>query len=328
MTVFSCSLGGLHLHADFPLHGVLAESVRSPDVRIMLGRGTAPVGNTVFAWPGRYGLRLATLGNQFLFSSARDGTFLVSRSAQELQCFPPADAPAGTTVPDGMLQLLMRRVLPRVAELHGRTGLHGASIMLDPYRAMLVLGASGAGKSTLSAALQRECGWTVLSDDISLIDCASAPARCFSVVQGACLWPDSLAALAGSDMRSHALPAHDQKRWREFDSAAPARSASISTVVFLEKNDIGAHGPSLQALAPQQALMGAMRQLIRFNPCDHAALESEMGNLARLLRATPAYTLSYPRSYAALPAVAQYLSSFFDAERTAANQSRESYVIE
>lgn len=319
MGVFSYSLGGLHLQADFPMPGLLAQSARKPDIRIVLAQGAPPSGVPVFAWPGRYGLQLASWDDQFLFSSTRDGAFLVSQAADLVQCFPAAGA-----TPDAMLQLLVRRVLPRVAQRHGRTAVHGASIMLDQRSAVLVLGPSGAGKSTLSAALQRECGWPVLSDDISLIDCATLPARCFSVVHGACLWPDSLAALASDNMRSHQLPGHHEKRWREFDNPVASPSALVRAVIFLEPDGAPRHAVSLLPLAPHKALVDAMRQLIRFNPRDNAALECQMGKLARLLQHTPAYALAYPRAYAALPAVAQHLRTHFAAPCVAPSPNLES----
>ncbi|MES2018802.1 MAG: hypothetical protein V4484_20110 [Pseudomonadota bacterium] len=303
---FSYNFGGLHLHAPWALPGVLPEAAAAPDLRVELAAGPAPRGQLLYSWPGRYGLQLAALGEQFLFHSARDGAFLISPDAALVTCFAPPGSAVGDA-PDGMLQLLTRRVLPRVAQLHGRTALHGASIMLDQHSAMLVLGPSGAGKSTLAAALQRDCGMAVLSDDISLVDAAARPARCFSVVHGACLWPDSLAALASDDMVTHALASHDQKRWRELTRAPVPRMAQLRAVVMLAPDDGAAHAPRLQRLASAPALVAAMRQQIRFNPLDLAPQQATMASLARLLQATPAYALSYPRAYAALPAVAHYV---------------------
>jgi hypothetical protein len=321
--MFSYSLGGLHLQAECALQELLPRQAAAPaDIKVVAGRGRAPSGVPVFSWPGRYGLRLATHDDGFLFDSARDGAFLVARSGAQVDYFPAAEH-AQSDATDAMAQLLMRRVLPRVATLHGRTALHGASVMFGEGDAVLLLGASGAGKSTLSVALHEALGWPVLSDDISLIDSAAAPARCFSVVQGACLWPDSLAALACADMRSCALPAHEHKRWRDFGAALVPDSARVRAVIFLDR-----HGPANDAIAlrpmpARQALIGAMGQLVRLNPRDRISLETAMERLARLLQRTPAYALSYPRSYAVLLDVARYLRAQFAALPSASYSDQE-----
>jgi hypothetical protein len=272
--------------------------------------GTPPSGEVVFSWPGRYGMRLAMVDGQHLFTSARDGAFFISKKADEIQVYPAArDFDASKA--DGMVPFLIRRVLPRIAQLHGRTGLHGASVMINQQDALLLLGTSGAGKSTLSVALHRELGWTVLSDDISLIDGSAAPTRCFPVVLGACLWPDSLASLAYPDMKSHKLPAHDEKRWRELSSNSHDESAVVRALIFLDQNKSNHTEVNLVRLAPAQAIIAAMQQLVRLNPLDAEALERDMDILGCLLQHTPAYTLTYPRQYTSLPSVAEYLHSHF-----------------
>lgn len=277
----------------------------------MLAQGAPPKADPVYSWPGRYGLQLAATGNQSLFLSARDGSFLVSSRADTIQCFPNASAEI-FHASEGLCQVLMRRVLPRVAQLHGRTCLHGASVMVNAQEAILLLGPSRAGKSTLSAALTRELGWHVLSDDISIIDSTVIPALCYPVVSGACLWPDSLASFATTAVRSHSLPAHDEKRWCEFAGEALASPATVQAMLFIDSGDDCDKEIQLCQLTLTTAMMSAMRQLVRFNPADVSVIKSYMDSLGSLLRNIPAYSLSYRRTYEALPEVAEYLRPYFN----------------
>ena len=67
-----------------------------------------------------------------------------------------------------LADVLVRRVLPRVATLSGATAIHAAALA-GQDGGLLLLGPSGAGKSTLSAALAHFLGWEILSDDISIL---------------------------------------------------------------------------------------------------------------------------------------------------------------
>lgn len=65
----------------------------------------------------------------------------------------------------------------QLLEIPGRLKVHGA--LLSPpeqEHALLVLGHGGAGKSTLATALFAS-GWTLLSDDISFLDCERLTAQ-------------------------------------------------------------------------------------------------------------------------------------------------------
>lgn len=315
MPFFSYAFGGLHIQSDFCLPGLSQLTGggigNPPDIRIILAQGTPPSADPVYSWPGRFGLQLAIAGNRNLFLSARYGSFLVNSRADTIQCFPNANAEA-VHASEGMRQVLMRRVLPRVTQLHGRTCFHGASVMLTSRAAVLLLGPSHTGKSTLAAALNHELGWHVLSDDISIIDGAVIPPLCFPVVSGACLWPDSVASFASPSMKSHSLPAHDEKRWCELKGEAPGNPSTVQAMLFIEPKGGDHQEIRLRRLTLTAAVMSAMRQLVRFNPADVSAIKRHMDSLGALMQHIPAYSLSYSRSYETLPKVADFLRSYFE----------------
>jgi energy-coupling factor transporter ATP-binding protein EcfA2 len=282
-----------------------------PDIRIIVSQPPSPKAEPIYSWPGRYGLKLAAAGTQSLFLTARDGSFLIGNRGDTIHCFPKESAESGHPS-EGLCQILMRRVLPRVAQLRGRICFHGASVTVDAQEAILLLGPSRAGKSTLSTALNRQLGWHILGDDISIIDNTVIPAVCFPVVSGACLWPDSFASSATAAIRSSILPGHDEKRWCEFAGEFPASPATVRALIFINSGNGGDKEMELRQLPLTAAMMSAMHQLVRFNPSDASANRYCMESLGRLLQRISAYTLSYPRSYETLPKVVEYLRSHFE----------------
>jgi energy-coupling factor transporter ATP-binding protein EcfA2 len=313
MPVFSYSFGGLHIRSDFQLSGLhrLQGKGGNPDIRITFAPAPPPKAVPCYSWPGRYGLQLATSSNHTLFLTARDGSFLVNEGASTIQCFPDANANTGHAS-EGLCQVLMRRVLPRITLLHGRTCFHGASVMTNPHDAIMLLGPSGAGKSTLSAALNHLLGWHVLSDDISITDNKVPPPVCFPAVSGVCLWPDSIASCVATPLTSRILPGHDDKRWCESAGGIPATTATLRALIFIDRRDDGDSPIVLRKLPIAEAMFSSMVQVIRFNPADTSVIKEHMDAVASLLTQAPAYRLTYPRNYDQLPAIAAYLRSYFE----------------
>lgn len=304
-------MGGLQIQSDFALPGVqvVHKQAEHSTLRIHLDSGPAPLsGKLMFSWPGRYGLRLYSVQDQWLYTSAEDGSFLLTADARDLYCFcPPASGEDGP-VTAGMLHVLLRRVLPRVLQWHGRIAFHGASLEMDNGQAILFLGASGAGKSTLSVGLSKCMQWSILSDDLSLIDPSTETAQCFSVVGGASLWPDSMLSLTEGDVEGITLPGHDEKCSYVTPLPVNIDAAPLAAIVFLEQTN--GSEIVLQPMDQLAGLMRAMQQLVRFNPTDGAeSAPMFFPALGKVLSATPVYTLSYPRRYDIFPEVASALRS-------------------
>lgn len=305
------------MRSAFPLEGLQAwHDGTTIDIEVVLTESLPPFlsGNLeeCCQWPGRYGLRLAEASGGWLFSTSQHGYFAIPKDGRSVYCIPGGtfggiNSQMPVTVPDGLCQVLMRRILPRVLQLHGRLGLHGASITTEEGDALLLLGSSGAGKSTLSVALHHQLGWDVLSDDISLVDIRQPPYHCFPVVKGASLWPDSLATLASGPQRSRLLPGHSGKFWRPPDRESIHLSAPVKAVVFLEKGDSNGNNICCETLTAGQGLRLAMQQSIRFNPRDNLALPDLMAQVSRLCQSVPTILLNYPRRYDLLPNVAASL---------------------
>lgn len=301
-------VGGLDVRSRFAIRG-LHQSGPGADgaceIAVSLDGGRGPVPEKrLFQWPGRYGLCLWRTSAAWQFTSARDGSFLVSNDGSSIRCFTADDGSRRLEATAGLQHMLARRVLPRVGVLHGRVGLHAASVG-DGRAAMVLVGTTRAGKSTLSAALNQRLGWQVLADDISLIEARDRPARCFRVGTGACLRYDALLALQIPRTVLRRIPRQDEKRWCAADADGGAGAAPVRAIVFLEKEVRGSpEGIRLSRISPSRAVIKAMASKVLFNPTDVSAVGAVMNSLARVMEDVPAYDLSYPRSFDLLPAVA------------------------
>jgi hypothetical protein len=314
-------VGGLEVGSQFAVRSLplSVEAVGPPDIAVSLADGPAPAPERqIFQWPGRYGLCLWRTQGSWQFTSFKDGSFLVSEDGATVRCF-PADADGTPPLPAlrarpplasaGLQHVLARRVLPRTGMLHGRIGLHAASVS-DDRRAVLILGASHAGKSTLSAALHQHLGWQVLADDISLIDDTGDHVRGFRVGTGTCLRADALAGLHVCETDSHPIPHQRQKRWCAADTGGGPVAPVVRAIVFL--NQEGHDHIQLSRLSPARALIDATARQVLFNPGDVSARGALMHSLARVVERVPAYEFSYPRTFDCLPTVAARLSECLD----------------
>jgi hypothetical protein len=267
--------------AGFPiLRGVPDESL--PDIRLSVEPQPAPrAEQALFRWPGGYELSLARAGGNWLLSSDRHGSVLIGEEGRSLWCF--VDARTGLA---GMTELLARRVLARVALLHGSLALHAAAVSRGAD-ALLLLGASGAGKSTLAAALARDPAWTVLNDDFSILRHTG----------GCAVWP----ALAGIKLRPDSRAALGVPLDRVSDTAATPRK--LRGLVFLDRS-AAAPRAELRGLPPADGLVNAARHALRFNPADRREMALRMRQLGETARAVPAFVLRYPDDFARLPEAA------------------------
>lgn len=258
----------------------------------------------MYRWPGRYKLTLSTVGAGWLLTTSAHGATFVSADGRSIICYP--DAAASPDWPD----VLVRRIIPRLAQWHGRIALHAATVS-DGRAATILLGPSGAGKSTLAAALRQHVGWRVLSDDISLVDGDAAPPVALPTGAGLCLWPDSLSTLVPSVSHCRIVAGHDDKRWLEVDVETVEPRRVVSAILVLSAEGAAEeHAPiAIHPVAPRDAAMHAGVQMVCFNPSDPALFARAWAAVGRLVDAVPTFSLTYARGYAHLAEVATSLAS-------------------
>ncbi|HEX5182616.1 MAG TPA: hypothetical protein VFW19_05620 [Allosphingosinicella sp.] len=298
-------VGGLTLACESPVPGLrpaASDHHVPPDIALRIERAPPPVADRfLFRWPGRYGLCLSQSGDGWLLTTARGSSYAVSPDGRTIAAF---DNQAEAD-PE-FLDVLVRRVLPRIGLLFGRVAFHGAALAKNDA-AILLFGGSGAGKSTLAAALAGRFGWDLLSDDISLLH-PEGGATVAPAATGVCVWPDSRAALDLPLERCRALPAYGTKIWFDFAQESPRAELPLRALAALDRSP-DATEPELQRLSPGEALVLAIHQLIQFNPgaCAIGGLEPLVHRLRRTIAGLPAYRLVYPSDFSALPRVAALL---------------------
>lgn len=303
--------GGLSVASDVRIEGLhearALNRARDADISVALASGAAPAARThLFQWPGRYRLSLGRLGSDWLFSSSLGAAFRVCAGGRRVAAY------AGDRPPDiGFMDVLTRRVLPRIAILHGAVPIHAAAVA-NGDGALLVSAPSGFGKSTLAAVMARRPGWSVLSDDISVLSSADGRTMASPTASGVCLRPESRGALGLRDTECRSMPGYDDKLWFEPDAAVAMPRPLRAFVALARRADIDA--PILKPLTPAEGFMLATNQLIHFNPKASAdgAIAQMMDRLSRALDGVPSYVLACPDRLEALGAGAEALAGLVD----------------
>lgn len=259
----------------------------------------------MFSWPGRYGLQLGMIDKRWLMWSAFDGVFVIDMAMATVTVhasrFPLAQ---------GAVDVLVRRILPRLVCLLAESlPIHAAGVS-DGERGHLLIGRSGAGKSTLAAACAHLRGWSIYSDDISVLGCETIPQLTPSTT-GVCIWPATRAGLAIDLAQCSAMGGYDGKLHWQPGAIVAERPVPLASAIFLERVNDADEPPRLDRMPVRTALIGAGEQIIRFNPGATEPGEAALQTLRflKVLERIPAYRLSYGSGYHNLPAVIDVISS-------------------
>lgn len=118
----------------------------------------------------------------------------------------------------------------------GRQCIHGA-VVGEGDDAAVICGPSGAGKSTIAAAMSRK-GWSVLSDDIAVVDDFDEWFRVRSGYGRVRLWPGTSGGL-GISAEVQQIVSGVDKAYFTTDAASDGRSKKLSALVLL-----GRRGPA------------------------------------------------------------------------------------
>ena len=294
--------GGLAIDSDVALAGMRAAGAAggSHPVRLAFHHGPAPAADReIFAWDGRYGVRLGALGEAWHFSSKLDGVFIADHAVTQIDFFSADETPSPAAI-----DVLTRRVLPRLAIATDTLTVHGAAL-IRAGGAIVMFGRSGAGKSTLTAALA-QAGWHIASDDLTMIRPAAGGAMVHSGATGVCLWTDTREALSLDPARCVAMPGYEGKLRFEPEDQPGADSAPIRAMVFLERSsDLPA--PRLDRMPIAAAVREATQQLIALDPT--APRIDAAHRLLQAMAHVPTLKLTYPSGYAALPRVTDLLAT-------------------
>lgn len=286
-----------------PLEPFRGISAASPIRLRILRQPVACERRLLFSWEGKYRLSLWAEGDGWMFGSSLGTEFHLESNGREISCHP---GPGGWNA--DVENIFVRLVLPRIAHQRGRLIAHAATIDTGSG-AVLIFGPTGTGKSTLAAGLNRILGWTVLSDDTSILS-INNEIRVFPAERGFCLRQDSTQALGHSEQRQR-LAAAGMKYLCEPESEGPRGPRLVRAIYFLGGKRMGEAAPSSVSatlVRPMEAVALMCRQFVRFNPADTAKEHREFEGQVRLAASVPCSMLIYPRQFEALPKVAGLLA--------------------
>ena len=196
--------------------------------------------------------------------------------------------------------LLFDQVLPRLLAQEPGLVLHAAGIEVAK-EAVLFVGSSGSGKSTLSASFHL-AGFQLLSDDALMvwIDDDHAVAR--AVYPSLRLFEDSaLEILGGSAGLSRVADYNDKLSARRLAKQFASGPMTISALFLLDPEPGSAI--RVELVEDSAACMALVEQSFTLDPMNTAAARERLARASALVGAVPIYRLSYPRTYAMLPAV-------------------------
>jgi len=203
-------------------------------------------------------------------------------------------------------EFLVRRVLPRVMDLHGRLLIHGATVAIAGRAgaeggAIAIIGRSRTGKSTLAAALCRRGAFQLMGDDSVMLERCDTEWRVHASSRDGSLRPDS-AAVLGNGLESQMLvTSADKVRHRSGEAVHGTRR--LCALYILDDASV----PRIEALSRYEAVRHAIQHVIRFNPGDWAAEAVRLARIHELVQHVPVARLAYPRIYERLDDVCDVL---------------------
>ena len=256
---------GLRVASDFPLPGVsVCDEPAAIDVRIWLKEKQqfasrfSALSHVTYTSAnsnveGDSILRVGQLdGGRCVGFFYTDGVrFAVERNGREVW----ADWPEDYSLEDACTYL-MGPVIAFTLRLRGVTCLHASSVAVDG-RAIVLMGHCGAGKSTTAAAFA-QLGYSVLSDDVAVLDDDGGQFRVQPGYPRVNLWPDSVKALFGTeDALPHITPTWG-KRYLPLDRNEHKFQATplpLSAIYILGEHEPGLTSPIVEELAASDAFM-------------------------------------------------------------------------
>jgi hypothetical protein len=166
-----------------------------------------------------------------------------------------ADWPDNYTLEDACTYLV-GPVIAFALRLRGAICLHASSVVIGG-RAIALMGQPGAGKSTTAAAFT-QLGYSILSDDVAVLDDRGAEFQVQPGYPRVNLWPDSVRALFGSEDALPRITPTWGKRYLPLDRNEHRFQTTplpLSAIYTLDEHEAGLTSPVVEELAASEAFM-------------------------------------------------------------------------
>ncbi len=188
-----------------------------------------------------------------------------------------------SSTPEDMATYLLGPILAFIVRLRGALALHAGAVVLDDH-ALLITGVAGAGKSTTAAAFLGR-GASLLSDDVSVIDCQGDTPHVFPGYPRVRLWDDSAAALYGSPEALPLLTPTWSKRFVDARRQFATGSVPIRAIVVLApRHDAPPH---TRPLAGHEAAMALLVRTSMTHLLTPEQRKAELDQVTRVAERVP-----------------------------------------
>jgi len=233
-------------------------------------------------------VHFARFSQQRIIDFGATARFLVDAELRVIAC-EPGEATPLTVVS----QLLAHEVLPLVVGLE-RLTLHASAVAADGG-AIAFAGASGAGKSTLAVRLAQK-GWSLLTDDVTVVDTETPVPRIVPMGAPVRLWNDSIEELFDASTPSCQVGDSGVKRSVTAAAACITHANSpipLRALFLLDDTVADVMGP----VEPRAAVAAVLKHafVLATDDVNHAAHLFDA--VSRTVRAVRVYRLPIPAGF-------------------------------
>ncbi len=228
---------GLTFESEIFLPGL---AVGGGDADVVIRVGTVDPGDSQ---PAEFDCWVETKPDEIRLFWDGVGRFLI-RDASEVIVQPAADID-----PQLFQQTVLGPIFCLVAQQRGWYPLH-ASAVLAGDSVVALAGASGRGKSSLAAALSSK-GYSLVADDVTVIDTAASPPQVRPGITALKLWPDALARLGKPSDSFPTVDDRTEKRRLDPHAHELEIGAGLRSVYLLDEGT----EPSISPVPPEEALL-------------------------------------------------------------------------
>lgn len=246
---------------------------------------------------GRLWTQFHRVNGGFLLRFPGLADYELDASAATVHCFPVPGVSEDT-----VWHLYHNQVMPLALSHQGQLVFHASAVEIRG-QAVAFLGASGKGKSTLAASFASG-GFPFLTDDGLVLDYSDEVGwRALPSQPSIRLWNDSQRALIAAD--APMAPALEfTTKGRFLSNPALAYSNEPKPLArFYLLGDGSATVPTLQALAPSEALIELVKHSFLLDTDERQMLAAHFDELASLVAKVPCVRFDYPRTFDTLPQV-------------------------
>jgi hypothetical protein len=299
--------GGIVVSSEFELEGLDRamvhrgqETLLTMQVKPFPG-GPLPERKHLYSWKGLFRLVLSETGRGFIFGCGTEFEFHYDVGT----CTAFWHSPGGT-FDARHAEFFIRRVLPRIAILLGRTVIHSSAVS-TPFGAVLFVGPSGSGKSTLARRLSDQSHWGLLSDDTAVLFIGASNTTVFPAENTVCLHEDSLKAFASGPERGSNQSYYSAKYRRSVQSEKIRVPQILRAIYFLQR---GTEAKRIESfpISAKATVSLAYSQLICVNPKDQQQRFLHFPLLTLLPSMVMNRTLEYPRDFGDLHNLVQFIT--------------------